>query len=238
MRFRYDVLINVVVFLDNDTESGQEHWDMVEANERAEQMVIYLPKVATLYREIYLFVGRSNQQLSYYNIEFPCVRKQSRIFDSLCKMYALVKRHTLWRNSLNITANLTRDAKSQNAFRFEVIRIWYAKFKMTNGRVDVLHYPTIKLQTKKTPLETTLSSPRKGHHEVQRITAGETASKERRLKCRICHKKTSFKRQKCSSSGDTLALCSYQTGRDCWNKHQVAREFDVPSSQSQKDIEP
>ena len=53
MRFRYDVLINVVVFLDNDTESGQEHWDMVEANEGAEQMVIYLPKVATLYREIY-----------------------------------------------------------------------------------------------------------------------------------------------------------------------------------------
>ena len=160
--------------------------------------------------------------------------KQSRIFDSLCKMYALVNRHTFWRNSLNITANLTRDAKSQRAFCFEVIRIWYAKFKMTNGRVDVLHYPTVKLQTKKRPLETTLSSPRKGHHEVQRITAGKTTSKERRLKCRI----SSFKRQKCSSSGDTLALRSYQRGRDCWNKHQVPREFDVPSSQSQKEIEP
>ena len=90
---------------------------MVEANQRAEQIVIHPPKVSTLYREIYGFVDRSNQQLSYYNTEFCSVRKQSRIFESLCEMYALVNRHTLWRNSPNLTA-LTRSAKSQTAFRF------------------------------------------------------------------------------------------------------------------------
>ena len=98
----------------------------------------------------------------------------------------------MWSNSPNLTAILTRDAKSQSAFRFEVIRIWYAKFKMTNGRMDILHYPAVKFRTKKRSLETTLLSPRKGHHNVQRISADETASKERRLKC-ICHKNRSFK---------------------------------------------
>ena len=152
---------NVVVFLDNDIESGQEHWDMVEANQGAEQMVNHLPKVATLYQEIYEFVDRSNQQLSYHNTEFRSVGKQSRIFNSLCEMYALISGHTLWHNSPNLTANLTRDAKSQSAFRFEVIRIWYAKFEMTNGRMDILHYPTVKLRTKKRSLETTFCPPEK-----------------------------------------------------------------------------
>ena len=110
--------------MDNDIESGQEHWDIVEANQEAEQRVIHLPKVAKLYREIYGFVNRSNQQLSYYNTEFRSVRKQSRIFDSLCEMYPLVNGHTLWRNSPNLTTNVKRDPKSQSAFRFEVIRIW------------------------------------------------------------------------------------------------------------------
>ena len=111
------------------------------------------------------FVDRSNQQLSYYNTEFCSVRKQlSRIFDSLCEMYALINGHTLWCNSPKLTANLTRDAKSQSAFRFEVIRIWYAKFKMTNGRMGIIHYPTVKLRRKKRSLETTLLSPRKGHN--------------------------------------------------------------------------
>ena len=108
---------SVVVFLGNNIEFGQERWDMVEASQRAEQIVSHLPKVSTLYREIYGFVDRSNQQLSYYNTEFCSVRKQSRNFESLCEMYALVNRHTLWRNSPNLTA-LTRSAKSQSAFRF------------------------------------------------------------------------------------------------------------------------
>ena len=86
---------------------------MVEDSQGAEQMVIHSPKVATLYWEIYGFVDRSSQQLSYYNTEFRSVRKQSGIFDGLDEMYTLVNGHTLWRNSPDLTANLTRDAKSQ-----------------------------------------------------------------------------------------------------------------------------
>ena len=59
--------------------------------------------------------------------------------------------------------------QSLSALRFEVIRIWYAKFKMTDGKVDVRHYPTVRLRTKKRSLEATLSSPRKGHHEALHV---------------------------------------------------------------------
>ncbi len=109
-------------------------------------------------------------------------------------------------------------------------------YRKTNGNNEVLHYPKARMRTTKRPLEMTITSPRKGRHEEERISANECKSNERRLKCRICHKKTSFKCQKCSSQNDPLVLCSGKTGRNCWNKYHVAREFDIPSSQSQDDL--
>ncbi len=81
---------NAVTFLDNGIESGREHWDIIKANHGAEQCAIHVPKVAQLYREIYGWVDRSNQQLAYYNSEFRSVRKLSRVFDNLCEMYVFV----------------------------------------------------------------------------------------------------------------------------------------------------
>ena len=80
-----------------------------------------MPKVAELYREIYCWVDRGNQQLSYHNTEFLSVRKQNRDRDSLTEMYALVNGHTLWRNSSNLMCNVTRENMSQSEFRFAVI---------------------------------------------------------------------------------------------------------------------
>eukprot|EP00794_Sanderia_malayensis_P004514 gene4514-biopygen3674 len=226
---------NVVVFLDNDIKSGEAFWQPTQVNQGAERVVINVPFVAQLYREIYGWVDKTNQQLSYYNTGFRSVRKQSRIYDSLCEMYVLVNGHTLWRNSPYLLGGLSRDDKSQSSFRFSVIRVWYAKYRMTNGKHAVLHYPTGKLSTKKRSLEATITSPKKGRHDNKRITSSESSSKECRLKCRICHKKTSFMCGKCSSPGEPLPLCSTETGRYCWNEYHVAREFDVASNNSQED---
>ena len=155
-------------------------------------MIINLPLIAQLYREVYGWVDRTNQQLSYYYTEFRSIRKQSRIFDSLCKMYALLNGKTLWCNVLHLLAGLSRDEKSLSSFRFAVIRVWYAKLSSTNGRPAILHYSAVKSSPKKRSLKVSFALPRRGHHESKRITSSESNSKECRLKCCICHRKTSF----------------------------------------------
>ena len=67
----------------------------LEVDQRADREVIHVPKVAELYKEIYGWVDRGNQQLSYHNTEFRSVRKQNRVLDSLIEMYVLVNGHTL-----------------------------------------------------------------------------------------------------------------------------------------------
>eukprot|EP00795_Rhopilema_esculentum_P004046 gene4046-20219_t len=224
---------NVVIFLDNDISSGREFWDTLEVKQGAVNQVIHMPEVAKLYREIYGWVDRSNQQLAYYSTECRSVRKQNRVFDNLAEMYILANGHTIWRNSCNIAERMSKDAISQSSFRFEVIRDWYAVFKMTNGTMAVLHYPNYKPRSNKRKLAQTITSPRKGHHSIDRITPDESTGSKRRLRCRICKKKTSYKCAKCSSPGDPLALCCIDTGRDCWNTYHLAREYDIDSSQSQ-----
>ena len=113
---------NAVVFLDNDVESGRKTWNTIQVNQGEDDVVIHVPKVGEIYREVYGWVDRTNQQLSYYNTEFRSVRKQSRLFYGLCEMYVLVNGHTLWRNSQNLIAGKTRDACAQSSFRFEIIR--------------------------------------------------------------------------------------------------------------------
>ncbi len=203
-------------------------------NQGARKVVVHVPRVASIYREVYGWVDRSNQQLSYYNSEFRSIRKQSRVLDSLMEMYVLVNGHTLWRNNPNLTEGVSRDSQSQSEFRFAVIRVWYALFKKTNGRDEILHYPGNKQRNHRRMLSATLMSPRKGHHKLIRISADETSSKRCRLRCRMCNNKTSFKCDKCSSPGDPLVLCEPKaTGRQCWNEYHVRREYDLPSSQSQ-----
>ena len=151
-------------------------------------------------------------------------------------MYVLVNGHTIWRNSPNALQITSRDNLAQSEFRFSVIRVWYALYRKTNGRMDVLCYPLNRQTHHKRKLAMTVTSPRKGRHEVERITNAETSSQTQRLKCRICKRKTSYKCSKCSRPGDPLVLCSIQTGRQCWNEYHVAREYDIPSSQSQEEL--
>ena len=224
---------NVVTFLDNGIPSEPENWDTMEVKQGADKEIIHVPKVAELYKEIYGWVDRGNQQLSYHNTEFRSVRKKNRVLDSLIEMCVSVNEHTLWQNNPNLMCNVTRENMSQSEFRFAVICIWYALFRKTNGRMEVLHYPVNKQTLHRPSLTMTVTSLKKGTHNIQRISLKNSSSKDQRLKCRICDKKTSFKCSKCSSPGDPLVICCPDTDRQCWNQYHITREYDLPSSQSQ-----
>ena len=73
-------------------------------------------------------------------------------------MYVLVNGHTLWRNSPNLICNVTRENMSQSEFRFAVTCIWYAMFRKTNGRMEVLHYPVNKQTHHRRSLAMTVTS--------------------------------------------------------------------------------
>ena len=120
----------------------------MEVNQGADREIVHVPKVAELYKEIYGWIDRGNQQLSYESTEFRNVRKQNRILDSLNEMYVLVNGHTLWRISPNLMCNVTRENMPQSEFRF--------------AGMEVFHYP-VNMQTHhRRSLAMTVTSPRKG----------------------------------------------------------------------------
>ena len=127
--------------MDNDMKSGQEAWNTIEGNQGENKVVIHVPKVGEIYREVYGWVAKTNQQLSYYNTEFPRVRKRNRVFDSLFEIYFLINGYN-WRNSPNLISGKTRDECEQSSFRFGVIRVCYAIFETANSRMSILHYPS------------------------------------------------------------------------------------------------
>ena len=124
----------------------------------AEKVVIYrsVLRVAAIYREVYGWVDRSNQQLLYYSIKVRSIRKQGRVFDCLAEMYVLVNDHAIWCNSPNLV-----DKQSQSESRFSIICVWYAMFKRTNGKMEILHYPSNKQKHHRRKLAPTVTSPRK-----------------------------------------------------------------------------
>ena len=148
---------NAVCFVDNDIYSSRDSWDTIGIKDRrGEEAGVHVPKVASQYRAVYGWVDRCNQQLSYYNAEFRSVTKQSKVLDLLTEMYALVNGHAIRHNS-----NLRENTIDSSEFRFEIIRTWYAKFKLHNAKAEVLHYPLRQPWTRR-DLSTVLLSPRKG----------------------------------------------------------------------------
>ena len=128
---------NAVIFLDNDVESGRETWNTIEVNQGEDDVVIHVPKVEEIYREVYGWVDRTNQQLSYCNTEFRSVRKQSRVFDSLCEMYVLFNGHTLWRSSQNLLPLRDNSCMVCN----------FQKVKRQDGHSPLLFHKAIDTQT-------------------------------------------------------------------------------------------
>ena len=97
-------------------------------------MAVRLPRSACIYKEMYRWVDRTNQDLAYYNSDRRTVRKQNRVLESLIETYALNNGHCVWQNSPNLIANVSRDDRSISEFRFKVIRAWYASCRMYNSK--------------------------------------------------------------------------------------------------------
>ena len=221
-----------VCFIDNDIESGQEHCSSLEVNSKGGKIAIHVPKTALLYREMYGWVDRTNQQAAYYNTDRKTVRKQNRVLDALIETYALVNTHTVWLNSLNLISSISRDDRSSSNFRFRIIRAWYAKCRMHNCRSEILRNPTSASKCKRN-IESVLMSPRRGRHNQIRLSNLDAPGKERILHCRMCGMKTTQKCEKCSRLGDPVALCDNKlTERDCWNLFHGGREYDNMDSES------
>ena len=111
---------NAVCFLDNNVESGEENWSLIETNNKGGRSIVHIPKVAAIYRKTYGWVDRTN--LAYYNTEHRTVRKQSRVLDSMIEIYALNNMHAVWQNSPHLaefeSVSCTAD------FRFAVVKVW------------------------------------------------------------------------------------------------------------------
>ena len=221
-----------MVFLDNDIESGPENWDFIETQNKRNRIKVYAPKVARLYRSMYGWVDWSNQACSYYSTEHRMRRKQNRGLDSITEMYALNNTRAIWINSPNLSEGSNHRALSIAEYRFEVIKAWYAIFRQLNGKSSVLLY-NMQLPKKLRRLENVLSSPRKGSHSLVKLTDVDTPSKDGRLKCRVCGRKTSLKCNKCSSVVEPISLCCRAIkDRVCWENLHAHRTYDIQSSQS------
>ena len=149
---------NAVCFLNNNVESGEENWSLIETNNKGGRSIVHIPKVAAIYRETYGWVDRTNQDLAYYNTEHRTVRKQSRVLDSMIEIYALNNMYAVWQNSPHLaefeSVSCTAD------FRFAVVKVWYAISKKLGGRPHVLNYPrALRKSGCKRQLEDTVLSP-------------------------------------------------------------------------------
>ena len=91
---------NAVVFLDSDVESGRDHWDFIETQDKSNRIEIYARKGARLHRSMHGWVNRSNQAPSYYS---TARKKQNRELDSIVEMYALNNTHAVWINLPNLS---------------------------------------------------------------------------------------------------------------------------------------
>ena len=84
---------NTVCVVDNDFSAGNT--DFVE---RLQGNVLRCPESIRLYQEIYGWVDKTNQQLSYYLTKSRSRRKQTHLLFTIIEIYALCKMHTFWCN--------------------------------------------------------------------------------------------------------------------------------------------
>ena len=80
---------NGVVLLGNDFSAGEDQWDLIEIRSRQRNILVNAPLVARQYRSGYHFIGRSNQEGSYHNVDRKTVRKQNRVLEDVIETYAL-----------------------------------------------------------------------------------------------------------------------------------------------------
>ena len=96
--------------------------------------------------------------------------------------------------------------KMSNAdFRFLIINHYYSNFKMLNSGSE-------PAQPERRTTQVVLLSPRRGHHDQERMSAVDAPNNGKRIRCRQCGSATGYKCTKCSSSTCAIALCRYKSG--------------------------
>ena len=216
---------NAVAFFDNDLVSGRATWEQIETQTGPTKPKTFSPKAVATYRRNYDEIDPSNQTGSYYKIDRKTVRKQNRVLFDAIETYAPVNQHTICINCTNLTENKGKHELSAREFRFDLVRVWFAKCRSATGTISI-HYP-FKSSAHTQGVTAIIHSPRKGTHRSVKIDPEKT---KKQLRCRECSSHTSFKCSKCGSIGRPVPLFRRSPGRNCWDIFQNRRVFDLPSS--------
>ena len=133
-------LFKCVVLIDNEFPAGEDNWNAIEIRSNGGIVLINAPLVACEYRSGYNFIDRWKQEGSYYHFHRKTVRKQNRILEDAIKTYAIVNARTVFINTPNIIEEKSKADLKNVPFRFEIVRVWFAKYSAMNGRSST-HYP-------------------------------------------------------------------------------------------------
>ena len=156
------------------------------------------------------------------------VHKQNRVLFGAIETYGLINQHAVLVKSPNLVANKSKHDMSGREFRFDVIRVWFAKCRIAIG-ITSIHYP-FRVATNTQGVTSIIHSPRKGTQKPVKINVER---QKKQLRCRECSAYTSFKCSKCGNLERPVPLCRMIiTGHNCWDTFHQRRIFDLPSSQS------
>ena len=177
---------NAIAFLDNDLVSGRATWEQIETQTRPTKLKTFAPKAAATYRRNYGEIDRSNQAGSYYKIDRKTVRKQNRVMFDAIETYALVNQHTICINCTNLTEDKGKHELSTREFRFDVVRVWFAKCRSATVTISI-HYP-FKSSSAHTRSHCHHPLSKEGHSQIRvKIDPEKTKGQ---LRCRECSSHT------------------------------------------------
>ena len=151
----------------------------------------------------------------------PCV-----LFDAI-ETYGLINQHALLVNNPNVVVDKSKLDISAREFRFDVVRVCFAKCGIAIGTTSI-HYP-FRAATNTQGVTSIIHSPRKGTYKPVKINVERP---KKQLCCRERSAHTSFKCSKCGNLERPVPLCRLITGRNCWDTFDQRCIFDLSSSQS------
>ena len=209
---------NSVAFLDNDLISSRDTWEQINTQSGPDKLITFASHAAAIYRQNYGHIDRSNQAGSYYKMDRKTVHKQNCVLFDAIEMYGLINQHVVLVNSSNLIVNKSKHDISAREFRFDVVRVWFAKCRITIGTTSI-HYP-FRAPTNTQGVTSIIHSPRKGTHKPVKINMERP---KKQLRCRECLAHTSFKCSKCGNLERSVTLCRLITDCNCWGTFHQRR---------------
>ena len=126
-----------VAFLDNELVSGRATWEQIEIQTGPTKLKTFAPKAPATNRRNYGEIDRSNQAGSYYKIDRKTVRKQNCVLFNAIETYAPVNQHIICIDCTNLTEDKGKHELSAREFRFDVVRMWFARCRSATGTISI-----------------------------------------------------------------------------------------------------